>query len=231
MTKTNHFIMNNQEFQISLNLNQLFSLPEEIRDSLYVNGKYNVKSVVKDENFKEFLTFLVNTDQAPVITIENIYDYHLLCEEFEILVDFISKPEYENLYKISLLSIATSDQVQNKSNCEKYIAQNLDLMLEKYFDEMYKIPITSLYNIFSHKERKLLNENKAYEFITKNKEAPYLFILLNTLNFAFLSDDFINDCFKNINDHYGFMPQQFSNSKHFNDFLIELESQKKERKN
>ena len=102
MTKTNLFIMNNQEFQISLSLNQLISLPEDIRDSLYVNGKYNVKSEVKNEDFKEFLTFLVDKDKTPVITIENIYDYHLLCEEFDILIDFISKPENEDLYKISL---------------------------------------------------------------------------------------------------------------------------------
>lgn len=228
MTKTNLFIMNNQEFQISLSLNQLISLPEDIRDSLYVNGKYNVKSEVKNEDFKEFLTFLVDKDKSPVITIENIYDYHLLCEEFDILIDFISKPENEDLYKISLLTIATSNQTKSRSNCEEYIAQNLDFFLENYFDEMYKIPITSLYNIFSHKERKLLNQNKAYEFITKNQETQSLFVLLKTLTFACLSDDKIIDSFNKQIDHCGFMPQRFSDSNHFKDFMIELEPQKKQ---
>ena len=92
---------------------------------------------------------------------------------------------------------------------EEKISKNLDFYLTKYPDEMTKIHITSLYNIFNNKECKLQNHEKAYQFITKSlcKNNSNAFILLESLDGSKLSKITLNESLSSKALHFGFTPK------------------------
>ena len=91
----------------------------------------------------------------------------------------------------------------------KNIAEHLDEFLEKYPDEMKRIRINSLTNIFFHKERNLISHDLAYDFITKNNDNnnESIFILLKSIDGRKLSYEFYKDSFVKQNEHFGFIPE------------------------
>lgn len=163
------------------------------------------------------MNFLTGNEEFPTITSDNFYDYRLIGDEFQIFTDYFSKPEFENLYKISILiNITKSNTNFDKSKIEKYISQNLDIFLEKYETQMYKIPYDSLYNIFYHNERKLSQHSLAYQFLTQKivesvdideeEIQSKLFILLGSLDAKQMTESLMIDSIINREQHFGFIP-------------------------
>lgn len=94
----------------------------------------------------------------------------------------------------------------------------------KHKKEMQHIPITSLYNIFYHKDRVLHNHEIAYNFITQNdNQNQSLFILLRSLEGQKLTKESLNDSFLQIEKHFGFAPKcDFSFIEKNNTYTINL---------
>lgn len=82
------FILNNQLYENSLDFKRhidlLPQIPENIAFELNEKKAYQVKSKVKPEIFKNFLTFW-SSGKEPEFTIDNISDYYLLSKEFGLL--------------------------------------------------------------------------------------------------------------------------------------------------
>lgn len=152
-------LKNNKKFDLPKKMEILVKLPLPISNTLINFGKYFVQTEVEDDIFQSFLDYLLN-EKEPLINFDNFYQYFLLCNEFPMISNFVFKKEFDDLIKISYLKNSSSIN-KVKSFSEQYIAKNLDYYLDKYSKEMNSIPITSLYNIFNHKEMKLNNIENA----------------------------------------------------------------------
>lgn len=203
-----YFILNNQIFKVSLNLDKLTTISRDIGNQLLANNKYIIKSHVSNENFQKFLDFIVN-GQPPSFNSDNIYQFHNLSQEFDIMKDLFEQPDLEKLLKISILKNYYQN-CNDKSYSEEYIAMNLDFYLQKFSKEMYEIPITSLYNIFYHRKRILNDQEKAYQFITSSdneKSRNNLNILLESLEASKLKVKTFFDAIEKRDEHFGFTPK------------------------
>ena len=200
--------------EIPLSLKQFLRLPERIMEAIYLNGEYNISSNVQEEIFIDFLNHLLDNDNNLMIDQNNIIQIHLLNIEFGISSDLQSQPGYQEAFNTFLLTNIKSEKNQDKTFYENHISKNLDLFIENYKDDMYDIPIQSLYNIFNDKDRVLENHDSAYNFIIEGAsetERDYnnqnLFILLETLDGKKLSEEIMIDCISKRNDHFFYLPQ------------------------
>lgn len=64
--------------------------------------------------------------------------------------DLQARQEFKRALDIYFITNLTSRSNFDKSRYEKYIPENLDNFLHNYKEQMYSIPITSLYNIFEN---------------------------------------------------------------------------------
>lgn len=142
------FILNDQEFLLPANIDSIEGLPRDIINQILQNCRYEFEMDVEGEVFQMYLNHLVNRNIFPEINVQNVFQFHLLSDHFNILSDFLSQPELIELYKIAVLLNATSATTQNKAISEKYISENLDYYLANHHREIIQIPINSLYNIY-----------------------------------------------------------------------------------
>ena len=97
----------------------------------------------------------------------NIWEYTLLNDEFGLIEKYLSSPEIEHLFNISnLLHPDYLPSLKNmkgysfdKSSIENHISHHLDKYIAVSPNELSKIPLTSLGNIFYNKERCLKNQD------------------------------------------------------------------------
>ena len=169
----NHIIKIPFERYLQL-LNQLIvSIAIQINKEKY----YSIQSAVKQETFDSFKKYLMDSTE-PKIKSDNMYDYYLLSQEFQILKDYLStKIDEDSLNLFILISNTSNDKSQN----ERYISRYLNNIITKHEKELLKIPINSLFNIFNHPERDLSDPQKAYDFIVNNSKNGTLFVLLPSL--------------------------------------------------
>lgn len=157
--------MKDQEFQIPKIQETIVAVSKRVADLLLIKSKYIVNSNISSETFHNFVKFWQNQENIPEINASNFVEYQQLSQEFGMLNDIISSKQKDPLFNISCLS---NNSKCDKSVIETSISRNLDQYLdEKYVDQMYQIPIQSLYNIFYNKERVLHNYSNACRFITK----------------------------------------------------------------
>lgn len=210
MSRIYAFVLDNQVFPIDVDRQILIKLPDSIGNQLLQTGNYFVQSKVQKQNFQAFLDYFLGKNEGIPININNYYDFLFINDEFNnILSDFFSKQEFEQIKdQIILQNIITSTQ-NNKSFGEKYISENLDYFLDKYNDDMMKVPCNSLYNIFNHSRRVLHNQDRAYQFISKilaNSNDLKICVILETIEASKISDESLKDAFAKREERLGFMP-------------------------
>lgn len=187
--------LENQEFQIPKIQETIIAVSKNVADELLIKEKYIVISRVSSKTFNDFLKFWQNKEMIPEIDASNFAEYQQLNQEFGMLTEILSSKQDDPSFNISCL--ITNSQC-DKHSIETSISRNLDQYLdEKYADQMYQIPIQSLYNIFYNKERILHNYSNAYRFITKtllsnnneNNQASDLFLLAYSIDGNKLFDE------------------------------------------
>lgn len=189
------------------------AFPLNIRNAL-LNGSYIVEAKVSDNIFHIYLSYMEDPRDIPEIDQNNVYELHLLDNEFQLLHNTFQEEKYQQLLKSSHLNEIMYGQKDNILMHEKFIAQNLDYFIKYYSDEMSQISLKSLKNIFSHPERILANQEAAYHFITQTipKNPKYAnqsnhWILLDDLKCSKLSPDSVLDSFNKRKERLGFMPE------------------------
>ena len=219
-----YFAKDGREFPVNIKIRQLATLPQEIPDVFDEQSTYQIKSNVKIENIPLFIDYLINKSPLPDLNMDNIVDFYNLSKEFGI-IELTQKidNEYSELLPLSFLKAVTTSEIGDISDSEKYISMHLEAYLQKYPNEMYKVPFTSLYNIFYDQNRKLEDENLGYKFISRELQSSNdndsnnnnnghqnddtLFILLKSLNSSKLKEEALKDCLSKQDDHFGFIPQ------------------------
>ena len=140
----------------------LQKLPQEIGIQLLNNKNYTVKSSVRLEIFQGFLDYWSKSKELEINS-DNLVEYYLLNEEFGFMIENFNEKYNENDFHLSFLcnSKNCSNDTKNsnqhniffdKSSHEQYIAMHLDSFIDKYEEQILKIPISSLYNIFFHRK-------------------------------------------------------------------------------
>ena len=178
---------------------KLMNISKNIRNELIFSSEhsYEVESKVRQEIIKEFIKYII-FDEEPEITINNINEYELLSEEFSIYQERINNKKHEyGEYLINFQGLSSEDEGMRKIS-EERISTELDEYLNRYGEEMMRITIQSLYNIFNHSKRKLNNHNLAYEHIISyfNKtQDSNIFILLDLLDGSKLNRNNIEESY------------------------------------
>lgn len=104
------------------------------------------------------------------------------------------------------LSNLRNPRIANKSHIEENINKNLD----NYGEELFRLPIHSLYNIFNHPERKLTIFNQFYQLIrniTDQTQNFNLYVLLPSINIDKLNDENQRDAIFSSDKRFGFIPK------------------------
>lgn len=117
------------------------------------------------------------------------------------------------MLELSILQHIDNSQLYDRSPHEEQIAKNLDKFISTYPNQLQKIPINSLYNIFNHKEKCLLDQNKAYNFIIEaSNQNQNFFILLESLEDTQLNPQIMLESLLKIKQHFGFHPKILTSS-------------------
>lgn len=208
-----NFILKDAIIQFPMNRKVFQKIPEskdDIYNSLFNHHKYYVKSKVHLENFQSFLKYWED-GTFPKIENENIMEFYQLYIEFGFLDEYFTSPKFKKpLFNLSYLIDSEKNGSSLRADIEKEIAQNLDDYIDNFSNDLQKVSITSLYNIFGHPNRNLKNQDKAYQFVTKASENQNknFFILLDTFDLHKFNDAEIKrDFLFNRKDHFGFIPQ------------------------
>lgn len=203
-----YFIYNGEQIPANLRVKQLGSLPEHIGQELDTSSKYEIKSNVKKENLTLFISYFPEEIPAQFLNRDNIADFYFLSKEFENMKKTKIDTEYSDMLRISFLTSATAASISDISDSEEYIASHLDAFLTLHKSDMYNIPLTSLYNIFFHKKRRLADENLGYHFITDNQtNDSKLFVLLGSLDGTKLNEESLKDSISKKEEHFEFTPR------------------------
>ena len=158
-------------------LDLLRAFPMSIAKQILDHQYYNIETSINQETFDSFKKYLIDSSE-PEINSNNLYEFYLISQEFQILTEYLStKVDEDSLH----LSILISNPNTNKSKNEEYISKHLSDIIDKHKQELLKIPISSLVNIFYHPERNLSDHQKAYDFIINNSKNDSLFVLLQSL--------------------------------------------------
>lgn len=219
MTRQVVFVINNEDYPINMDSNLRCKMPERVINIFWECKKYEVQSTVTKEIFQTFLDYISGKVNELPINSHNIYYYYQLCNEFEKSFDFASNSQYEQMLQLSILEHFDSSTNQDKSSCEKNISKNFGVFITNYSKEMYKIPISSLFNIFNDIERSTQNEDDAYNFIVNSKNTEF-YILFSCLDGEKLNSANFEDSIKKKDEHFGFIPK-------FSFLLNELNSNSK----
>ena len=216
-----YFKLNDKEIKVQLSYDNLGEISKKIRDELFTQKSYIVQTNAQPNVFFSFIQCLLDKTKIPEVTCENIYQYHCLCEEFGVLKDIIMIDQYDDILKLAIINNAQT-QKNDIEITERYIAQNLDFYILNYPQNLYNLPINSLYNIFNDKQRTLINHDNAYHFITKCPNETLqmkLYVLLKSLDSCKLSKDILKESVSKAEDHFGFCPLH-------NDSFVETINQK-----
>lgn len=135
------------------------------------------------------------------------------------MTDFILSPQFEKIFDISYL--LQPDPCSNlnirltrtfdKSFIERRVARHLNDYLVDSPDDLFSLPITSLYNIFAHRERNLQDYDSAYRLILNAAENKnhHFYILLNLLDGSQMNSiEIKSGSLFQRNDHFGFFPEK-----------------------
>lgn len=166
-------IFKNIKIYIPKDLNYLEKISRKIHSEILIKQEYVVELNVHYESFQIFLNYWLKNIK-PSFNSENTYEINLLIEEFE-LKSHNKTLEYDELLKVSILKSSFLYN-HDKSSSEEYIAGNLDFYLLNYNNDLYDVPINSLYNIFYHKKRALNNYSLAFNSV------QYHIIQFNMMN-------------------------------------------------
>ena len=123
----------------------------------------------------------------PDIVPGNIDEYEQLNQEFCIpsiqkLIDNLRNCIEEGLQNVTILR---NSSISDKSEIEHRISQNLDNYIKYYGEQLIKVPVQSLYNVLSYKDRLLTDYNRLYELIiSENNQSDNsdLLVLLPLIN-------------------------------------------------
>lgn len=167
------------DYQIPPRFHGIYQCSPQVYNDLVFSSNHThiVSSIVKEEIFQSLINFITK-GIPPRIKKENFIEYLKINEEFQLLTDFIKKSEEEFGTDFQcLIQLCEISNEQDNSLSETYIARNLDSYLKNYMDEMMKLPVNNLYNIFNNQQRKLNDHELAYQFIKKvsEKNADFLF--------------------------------------------------------
>lgn len=215
------FYLNKTEFKFPCSIKFIKQIPpqyEELSDLLIGQHKYNVQSCVRNEVFQKFLDFWQNKT-IPELNENNIWEFYLLSNEFGIMVDYITSPQFEKFFDIAYLIYSKQESNNNnnhlhhnfdKTTIERRIATKLQEYLVSSPKYLFQIPLNSLYNIFSHPENNLQDHEMAYKLIlkaAKNQNIEY-FVLLNLLDGKKInSPEIRREAFMQRNQYLGFSPK------------------------
>ncbi|KAK8887431.1 hypothetical protein M9Y10_038475 [Tritrichomonas musculus] len=234
---------NSKVFTIPSLFKHLLDISPDISNSLVFgqNHYYCLKSKVNENVFQSFIDYLVD-DKIPDIDVFNFNEFMQLSQEFNILIEFLEdKKKQLGEYLIYINGLLTNKN-ENSTFYEEQIAIKLDDYLEKFGEELFNIPIQSLYNIFNHPRRNLTQHNAAYDLIkqyldkTKNENA---FILFDALDGTKLSKSNIEESFalreKRLNHmpsvDFSYLADEFANRRKLEDKINELEKKITETQN
>lgn len=213
-------LLDNKEFQILIDYRRemqiLPNLPQKIGMRFLKNECYEVQSRVSHQILQKFLDFWAHGTE-PEVNSDEIFEYYLLSQEFGLMGEYLSKKIDNSSFNSSILKYLSEKRncPIDKSDYEQYIAMNLNSFLEDKEDDMMRIPLISLINIFFHKKRVLNDQQKAFNFIEKllnssNENHMDYSILLSSLNADQLNKENIIDCIERADEHFGFHPKVFS---------------------
>lgn len=217
------FYLNSTEFQFPCSMKLLKQIPsqyEELSDLLIGEHKYDVQSPVQNEIFQMFLDFWQN-ETLPEFNKYNIWDFYLLSNEFGIMTDYITSPQFEQLFNITYLIHSeqeSSNNIQITHNFDRtFIERKIALNLQDYLvtspDDLFQMPLNSLYNIFSHPESNLQDHEMAYKLILKSAENQNedLYVLLSFLDGSKInSTEIRSESFIQRYNHFGFLPKNIT---------------------
>lgn len=180
------FIMNSSPYTLPLSRAIIQKIPDDkddVYNQLISNHPYQVQSSVPNEIFQSFLNYW-KTGTIPQINSSNILYYNSLNDEFGILENQLSLPEYQSLFDLGYLINMDQNKNMNKASVERRIALNLEFYLADQAEILCQVPINSLYNIFYHPERNLTDYDRAYHFIIDNGRNldENFFVLLGSLD-------------------------------------------------
>lgn len=194
------FILKSGTFSVPSIFKHLVNIPTKISKSLVFDNQhqYKVESDVSEEVFQSFLNYLIN-DTLPDIQINNFNEFLQLNQEFQLLDDIIEEKKKQfGEYLINLSGIKDNKNTNYPVFTEK-IAMNLDDYIDKYGQELIKLPIQTLHIIFNHHKRYLTQHDIAYDLIKQHFEQTRdanIFVLLESLEGSKLSKSNIEECFK-----------------------------------
>lgn len=107
------------------------------------------------------------------------------------------------------ICILNDPTVTGKSAIEQIVAQNLDDYIENEGENLMRLNIQILYNIFSKKIKKFTKHDRAYELINQNfleNHDSNIFILLKFIEGSKIEIHKFNDSIVNSEQRYGFRP-------------------------
>lgn len=202
-------LLNSKIFYVPIFFRRIGETSEDIFLAITQDKLYEIKANVQEQTLTSFLKYWQNENSdEKILDIDEDYfwEYYLLSIEFCIKPDKLSFPEYDDILKKNLInSFSKNQNIFFKHYFETLISQDLNEYINNYPDELFSIPITSLYNIFYNRTPDLYY-NKAYKLIIeKSSSNKDLFILLELINTEKLKEEIQIEAFEKCSEHFGFL--------------------------
>ena len=146
---------------------------------------YNIQADVSEDVFNSLCIYFA-THTLPNIQISNFFSYVQINNEFCIqsITELIEeKRDSFGEYLLNIESIY-NQSIPDKSQIEEEIAQNLDIYINKYGEQLLNLPINSLFNIFGHKNMQIKSHNELYELIKNYYNKTNNFSVFSLLPFV-----------------------------------------------
>lgn len=203
------FILPNKEkLEFVLSIDRIFSVTNANLRTCFFNHEYHVSSNVDIQTLTDFL-YHWNNNTHPIVNASNILQYFQLFKEFEYLENY--EELYQDNVRQSYIKLLQERKNEDNSMIEREVSHHLDVYLtEEYSEDFGHIPLNSLYNIFNNNERILEDHDKAYQFIINAalNINNNLFVLLKSIDASkFKDNENKKDAFKNMENRFGFAPQ------------------------
>lgn len=205
--------LNNEKIELKFSFDALNRITQSnVKIQIFNTHQYTVESKVCRQIFEQFWTYL-ETGKYPKICSDSYLEFQELSDEFGTMGDYLSSDEIKQ--SINFENILNKIQItkQNNETAERLISQNLDNCITNYPKMLQTLRITTLYNIFSHPQRILDDQDKAYHYIIEVgfNQDPNFFILLNTLDaIQFNNYENLRDAAVNREKHLDFCPKNIS---------------------
>ena len=226
-------VLRTKEFDVPFQFKGLTDISTDIFEQILNNPshKYYVKSDVNDTVLKSFIDFWVQ-EIEPEINIDNYLQFYQLSEEFNIMKDLlISSKEKWNEYELNIHAL-NDPSINDKKYVEQNVAENLDGYIENYSEPLMSLKIQTLYNIFSHKDKKLSKNDRVYELIQqhylKNQESS-IFVLLQFIDMQKINYINLKDSILKSDQRFGYMPSM--NVSIFDKLFSEIEQLREQNRN